>query len=169
LAYLTGQGGSPARGAEAGCSQQQQQQHQWVQQRDGEGVEEQEAVSLVRRLEPELGENDSAAGDEAAVIEDTAPVGLNGEMCWWWAEAQKCISAGCPAAQALDVQPQHVLGVGLDQLSTCQLEALEVKRYCAQTHACFYLSVVQLYRTLQREKAFRVDKEPALCQCSLIQ
>ena len=103
----------PAAHSETACSQQEQQD-------EGEGVEEHGITSVARKLEAELG--------DGGAEEDQGLVGLNGEACWWWSEAQRCISAGCPAAQALDVQPQHVLGVGLDQLSTCQLEALEVRQ-----------------------------------------
>jgi hypothetical protein len=36
------------------------------------------------------------------------------------------MAAAAPAAAALDLQPQHVLGCGLAELSMSQLDALEV-------------------------------------------
>lgn len=50
----------------------------------------------------------------------------------WIEEAYACIADTCPAAAALDVQPQHVLGIGLNTLSACQLEALEVRGLLTQ-------------------------------------
>jgi hypothetical protein len=43
----------------------------------------------------------------------------------WLDGAVAAIAAALPAALHLDIQPQHVCGVGLEGLSICQLEALE--------------------------------------------
>jgi hypothetical protein len=43
----------------------------------------------------------------------------------WLDAAALVIAEACPSAADLDVLPQHVLGLGLDDLSASQLEALE--------------------------------------------
>lgn len=71
-------------------------------------------------------DNSSNSGDEAASPRSPSPTLGPPPSSDWLQEAQRAMAQECPIAVDLEVQPWHVLGVGLETLSMSQLDAVEV-------------------------------------------